>query len=287
MNNLLISNISNISNISSKITLALSTIILLIIIVLIMNYFVGNEGFENSENSENSEYNELKRKFCVNKYQCNQLKALMVYDKEVYPIRTELSEIELDFIYNYIKYSNANEHNEDTHISSYTYSMKISKIDGHVNSSRFAFGTKYNNREIAKNIEELSVKLGIKYIPKDSRDNWGGVGWDLEDKIIKFYTISNDKKTMVCYVYRTTRDEKKNIINTKYLSKKTYDVNKEKTYMFKDGKTVEQYNNVPKVDNIYYKKYPKLKEIISDMNKRGFKLDTYSDYNNFLTLYFD
>ena len=57
--------------------------------------------------------------------------------------------------------------------------------------------------------------------------------------------------------------------------------------MFKDGKTVEQYNNVPKVDNIYYKKYPKLKEIISDMNKRGFKLDTYSDYNNFLTLYFD
>ena len=64
-------------------------------------------------------------------------------------------------------------------------------------------------------------------------------------------------------------------------------MHKEKTNMFKNGKTVEQYNNVSKIDNIYYKKYPKLKEIISDMDERGFYLDTYSDYDNFLNLYFE
>jgi hypothetical protein len=257
-------------------------LIIIILIIVVTNYFVENEGFENSE------YKELKTKIgCSNKYQEQQLKGLLVYDEEVYPIRSEISKSELDFIYNYIKMSSLNDMFKDTHISPYTYSMKISKLNGTINSSRFAFGTKNNHKEIEKNIKQLAKKIGITDLSKESNDLWYGVGWDLEDNIIKFYTISRDKKTLICYVYKTTRDDKKNIIKTKYLSKKTYDVNKDKTYMFKNGKTVEQYNSVPKIDNVYYNKYPQLKEIISDMDNRGFYLDTYSDYDNFLNLYFE
>ncbi len=256
-------------------------LIIIILIIVVTNYFVENEGFENSE------YKELKAKICSNEYQEQQLKGLLIYDEEVYPIRTEISKPELDFIYNYIKMSSLKDQNEDTHISPYTYSMKISKLNGTINSSRFAFGTKSNHKEIEKNIKQLVKKIGITDLSKESNDLWYGVGWDLEDNIIKFYTISRDKKTLGCYVYKTMRDDEKNIIKIKYSSKKTYDVNKDKTYMFKNGKTVEQYNSVPKIDNVYYNKYPQLKEIISDMDKRGFYLDTYSDYDNFLNLYFE
>ena len=271
----------DISLVNSKM---LFLLIIAILIIFIYNYFVENEGFENSE------YAELKAKIgCSNEYQEQQLKCLLVYDEEVYPIRREISKPELDFIYNYIKMSSLKDNAEDTHISPYTYSMKISKLSGGINSSRFAFGTKTknNHKEIENNIKQLAKKIGITDLSKESNDLWYGVGWDLEDNITKFYTISRDKKIFICYVYKTTRDDEKNIIKITYLSKKTYDVNKNTTYMFKNGKTVEQYNSVPKIDNIYYKKYPKLKEIITDMIKRGFELDTYSDYDNFLNLYFD
>ena len=225
-----------------------------ILIIFIYNYFVENEGFENSE------YAELKAKIgCSNEYQEQQLKCLLVYDEEVYPIRREISKPELDFIYNYIKMSSLKDNAEDTHISPYTYSMKISKLSRGINSSRFAFGTKTknNHKEVENNIKQLAKKIGITDLSKESNDLWYGVGWDLEDNIIKFYTISRDKKIFICYVYNTTRDDEKNIIKITYLSKKTYDVNKNTTYMFKNGKTVEQYNSVPKLDNIYYNKYPK------------------------------
>ena len=57
--------------------------------------------------------------------------------------------------------------------------------------------------------------------------------------------------------------------------------------MHKNGKTVEQHNKIPKLDNTYYQKYPEIIELIDDMNNRGFDLDTYSEYDNKLNLYFD
>jgi len=267
---------------NSLVTKILLVILIIIILMIVVDkYFVENEGFESNE------YNELKMNNSFNKYQEQQLKGLFVYDKEVYPIRTSISKPELDYIYNYIKISSSTDIIKDDHISPYTYSMKISKIDGKINSSRFAFGTKTNPTAIEKNIKQLATKLGITDLSKDSNDVWGGVGWDIEDKIIKFYTISNDNKIIICYVYKTTRDDKNNVINIKFLTKKTYNVNKDTTYMFKNGKTVEQHNRVSNIDNIYYKKYPELKEIISGMKIRGFTLDTYSEYDNFLNLYFD
>ena len=92
---------------------------------------------------------------------------------------------------------------------------------------------------------------------------------------------------MIFYVYKTKRDRKNNITSINYDTKKNYDVNKNTTYMYKNGKTVEQHNKIPKLDNTYYQKYPEIIELIDDMNNRGFDLDTYSEYDNKLNLYFD
>jgi len=260
-------------------------IIIIAIVMIIDEYFFKEvkEGFELTE----EKYKNLENKLCSTEYQKQQLKALLVYNYEVFPILDTISKPETEFIYSYIKNSSDKERDENMHISPYTYCISIRKIDGKINSSRFAFGTKKNHVELEKNIKSLSKDIGITDLPNKKDDVWYGVGWDLEDKIIKFYTISKDNKTINCYVYKTERDSKNNIISIKYDKNKKYDVNKEITYMYKDGKTVEQYNNVPKIDNIYYKKYPEIIEIIGDMTKRGFSLDTYSDYNDTLNLYFD
>lgn len=259
-------------------------VILIIIVLLIDNYFLkdSEEGFKiNGKN-----YKKLEDTICSSEYQKKQLRGLLVYHTEVYPILDKISQQEIEFIYSYIQNSSVEDIKINSHISPYTYCINIKKIDGQINSSRFAFGTKTKHKEFEKNIIDLAQKINIE-LPDKKDDLWYGVGWDLEDKLIKFYTISKDSKTMTCYVYNTERDNESNIKQIKYNSKKKYDVNKDVTYMHKDGKTIEQHNNVPKIDNVYYKKYPKITEIINDMNNRGFVIDTYSEYNDTLNIYFD
>ena len=273
-----------------KFSLSLYHIIILIIVIisvvfLIDTYFLKDkeEGFKINE----KEYLKLERELCSSEYQKQQLRGLLVYHSEVYPILDKISEPEIEFIYSYIKISSKKERDENMHISPYTYCISIEKINGNINSSRFAFGTKKNHDELEDNIKKLAKNIGLDNLPDKNGNLWYGVGWDLEENIIKFYTISKDNKTMICYVYKTERDSKNNITSIKYDTKKNYDVNKNTTYMYKNGKTVEQHNKIPKLDNTYYQKYPEIVELIDDMNKRGFDLDTYSEYDNKLNLYFD
>ena len=264
--------------------ITLAIVIIIIIVLLIDNYFLkdNEEGFKINE----KKYKLLEDTICSSEYQKKQLRGLLVYHEEVYPILDKISQVEIEFIYNYIKNSSVEDIKKDNHVSPYTYCINVKKIDGKINSSRFAFGTKTNHKELEKNIKDLAQEININ-LPDKKHHLWYGVGWDLEDKLIKFYTISKDSKTMTCYVYNTERDNESNIKQIKYNSKKKYDVNKDVTYMHKDGKTIEQHNNVPKIDNVYYKKYPKITEIINDMNNRGFVIDTYSEYNDTLNIYFD
>ena len=52
----------------------------------------------------------------------------------------------------------------------------------------------------------------------------------------------------------------------------------------KKSKSVKIENNLPKK---YFKNYPKVEKLTKDMNNIGYELDTYSEYDNKLTLYFD
>lgn len=259
-------------------------VIVIIIVLIIDNYFLKNseEGFKINE----KKYKNLEDTICSSEYQKQQLRGLLVYHEEVYPILDKISQPEIEFIYSYIQNSSLEDRKNNNHVSPYTYCINIKKIEGNINSSRFAFGTKTKHKELEKDIKELAKEINID-LPNKKNDLWYGVGWDLEEKIIKLYTISKDNKAMICYVYKTERDNENNIKQIKYHSKKNYDVNKDVTYMHKNGKTIEQYNDIQKINNVYYKKYPKITEIVNDMNNRGFTIDTYSEYNDTLNIYFE
>ena len=56
--------------------------------------------------------------------------------------------------------------------------------------------------------------------------------------------------------------------------------------MFKKGKTITYDNNV-KIKNSIYLDYPECKDVIKEMEDKGFNLRSYSNYDNTLNLYFD
>ena len=56
--------------------------------------------------------------------------------------------------------------------------------------------------------------------------------------------------------------------------------------MLKDNKKVIQVNSET-LPTIFKKKYPKSTEIFNYMVKNGWELNTYSEYDNKLNLYFD
>ena len=208
------------------------------------------------------------------------------YIKDIYPLQKNISVHEKDFIEKSLHKITDEDIKTNEHISPYSYSCCINKTKNKTNFSRFNIGNKSNQDEFGRDVQKLLNKLEIK-LEKPEMYNWYGIGWDLEENIFKVSFLHKNNNKILCYVYNIEREGKK-IKNIELVSNKIYIVRKDKTIMFKDGKSINQYNVKNKMDiSKYKKKYPEINKIIYNMNKKGFHIDSYSEYDNKLNLYFD
>ena len=173
---------------------------------------------------------------------------------------------------------------ENTDVLPYNFGVRINRNSRVVNHSRFNMATLNENEKFEKYIKELLNDLGIK-INQNRNYKYYGIGWDLEEKKIKINMIHERKRRMVCYTYKVEREDKK-IVKVEFVSMKYYIMTKGSFLMFKKGKTITYDNNV-KIKNSIYLDYPDSKDVIKEMEDKGFKLRSYSNYDNTLNLYFD
>jgi len=210
--------------------------------------------------------------------------AYGIYNNHIYPFDTKISTEEQRYIYSVInRYDHRKEFENTYDISPYSFSITVEKDSDKVNLSRVNIGSVEKDIDVYVNrllqyihVDESLCAQGYKYY---------GVGWDLDDDIIKFYTLSKDKRKIECYVYKVKRNYQNEITKSIFKTKKTYNVGDTITIMHKDGKRVQQVN-LPRptaVDtyNNVANKYIKI------MQRHGFIVDTYSDYDGKINLYFD
>ena len=173
---------------------------------------------------------------------------------------------------------------ENTDILPYNFGVRINRNTKVINHSRFNMATLNENEKFEKYVKELLNDLDIK-INQNRNYKYYGVGWDLEEKKIKISMIHERKRRMVCYTYKVER-EGKQVKKVEFINMKYYIMTKGSFLMFKQGKTISYDNNV-KIKNSIYLDYPDCKDAIKEMEDKGFKLRSYSNYDNTLNLYFD
>ena len=173
---------------------------------------------------------------------------------------------------------------ENKDVLPYNFGVRLNRGDDKINCSRFNIATLNNNKKFEKNILEMLNDIGID-IKENRNYNYYGVGWDLEENKIKVNMIHEHKRRMVCYSYKVVRDKKK-IVDTEFIDMKYYIMTKGTFLMFKKGETIKYDNNV-KIKNSVKLDYPNCMEVVKTMEDKGFKLRSYSNYNNTLNLYFD
>ncbi len=207
-----------------------------------------------------------------------------VYTRNVYPFHRKIGKIEREYISN-LKgvYDYYKEFRETVHISPYSFSISIDKETNKVNLTRVNIGSVES--DITSHVEKLLRHIGVDTQICAPNYKYYGVGWDLVDEIIKFYTLSNDKSKIECYVYKVKRDAENEIVESKFETKKEYDVGKKNTVMHKNGKKIDQ-KNLSRVASMNTK-HPVADDWIKKMKKLGFMLDTHSDYDGKINLYFD
>lgn len=206
------------------------------------------------------------------------------YNKNIFPIKKHITKEEHQFIIRWMDKISINDVLNDPHISTVIISIIIHK-NGKMNKSRLAIGTKTKHKAFKKEVLQLLKNMNI-YHELPSNFKYYGIGWDIEDELLKLYGLNEDNSKIICYVFNIKRDNNK-VIESTYESQKTYNVNKYKTVMLKNGKKVEQINIKNNLPKKYFKDYPKAEKLTNVMNKNGYTLDTYSEYDNKLTLYFD
>lgn len=245
--------------------------ILIFICLLIFGYSVYDKIWKKKENF-NDNKSKLQKKF-------------EIYNKYFYPLSSKLSEDENNFIDKWIKKLEKDDIYNDKHISAFTFGITLHK-NGHINKSRYGIGTKTKFDEFKNDVIRLLKLYKVtKFLPSDY--NYYGVAWDIEDKLIKVYGLNKDNSTIICNVYTIKRNNYK-IKSIEYDSEKTYDVGSDKTIMKKDGKHIKQYNTLIGNYPIHFmSKYQDFDEIIEFTKKHNFHLDTYSEYDGKLNLYFD
>src|SRR5210317_1800263 len=98
-------------------------------------------------------------------------------------------------------------------------------------------------------------------------------------------TRCKDRTKIECHVYKDERNENNDIIKTTFLTRKKYTVGEKNTVMYKDGKEINQVNvsRIKKHDA----HHPLANTWINKMHDLDFTLDTYSEYNDTISLYFD
>ena len=109
---------------------------------------------------------------------------------------------------------------------------------------------------------------GDTFVMHPAALEWYGVGWDIKNDQIKIYFLKNDLSQIYCEEYIRSSSGK--------MREKLYDVGKKSTIMHKDNEAVNQINS-----NTYDH------EVVNKMIGLGFNLDTYSQYGDKITLYFD
>lgn len=214
-------------------------------------------------------------KFCVDKYN--------YYNNEIYPLKEKITKEENELIVTWLNKLTYEDISIDKHISSYTIGYTIHK-NGYVNKSRLGIGTKTKFNMFKKDVLNLFKKFNI-YNILPVNYNYAGIAWDIEDKIIKIYGLSSDNSEIICYVFNCVRNGKK-IKSLEFQSIKKYSVGEEKTIMYKNNNRIAQHNIYNKLPEKYYKLYPESKKIVAKMTNDKWHLDTYSEYDNKLNLYF-
>lgn len=206
------------------------------------------------------------------------------YNHYIYPLEDNITKQENDFIRKWIDKLEERDISKYDHISTYMIGFTIFK-NGHINKSRFGIGTLTKHNEFKNDCMKILKKYSLDLkAPKGFV--WYGVAWDIEDKIIKIYFLNKEKTKIISYVYSVSRTEDRKISEIYFSSKKYYNVNKNNTLMFKNKKVISQVNS--EILPVYLKKrYPKSKKILSKMNNGNWDLNTYSEYNGKLNLYFD
>jgi len=205
------------------------------------------------------------------------------YNNNVFPLTKNITKQENDFIKKWINMLEENDLSKFDHISTYMIGYTIFK-DGHINKSRFGIGTLTKHQEFKNDCLNFLRKYNLEF-KEPPGYLWYGLAWDIEDKILKVYLLNKKRTKIVSHIYSVTRLEDK-ISEIYFSSKKHYNINQDNTLMFKDHQVVSQINT--EILPIYLRnRYPKSKKIISFMNKGKWDLNTYSEYNGKLNLYFD
>tara|TARA_E500000318_G_scaffold106533_1_gene114641 strand:- start:623 stop:1222 length:600 start_codon:yes stop_codon:yes gene_type:complete len=188
------------------------------------------------------------------------------YQKNIFSIYSHLSNQEYSFLIKTLNDISDDDINKDKHLSSYSFVISIE--NDKINTSRFIVGTKTKPENFKKNSIKMLKSLNISE-KSPIGFQWYGIGWDINSNIIKIYFLKKDFSEIVCKEY--TRNPSKKI------REKKYKVGSQTTIMEKDGQKIKQINNFKKFKH----------EILQKMLDLGFSLDTHSEYNKKITLYFD
>ena len=212
--------------------------------------------------------------------------AYGIYNSEITNFHDRISPEEKKYINAIIAdYDPRVEFRHGFEISPYSFSISIDKTNGFVNLTRLNFGSVTTN--IGENVEQLMEYMGISEDLCSPGFKYYGIGWDLRDSIVKFYMLSHDRQKIECHVFKVKRNELNAITSTNFHTKKNYHVGSSNTVMLKNGKSIDQINTnrnriwVEDIGNSTANAW------IKKMQKMGFILDTFSEYDGKINLYFD
>lgn len=191
------------------------------------------------------------------------------FQKNIFSIISSVSDQEYKFILKTLSLITEKDLEEKAHISAYSFPIIIHKNSNKVNPSRITVGTKTNFEAFRKDASKMLNCLGIKEKAPHGFE-WYGVGWDIENDEIKIYFLKKDFSEIRCKEYQRSSALK--------IREKKYKTGVITTEMQKDGEIVKQIN--ANKESFGY-------EIITKMTDLGFAIDTYSEYNDKLTIYFD
>lgn len=215
----------------------------------------------------------------------NNINDYLNYNREIYSFKKKITSAENNFILKWIKKLEHDDTYKYPYISTFTIGYTINHNRKYINKSRFGIGTITKNKEFKNDCIDLfkKINIDINSIKGDYGYDWYGIAWDIEDEILKLYLLNKDKTEIICYVYNVKRTNNK--IISKFINIKKYKVTKNYTTMFKNGNEIIQYN-AKKLPKRLMKKYD-VDNKIKEIKNIGLNLDTYSEYDNKLNLYFD
>lgn len=211
--------------------------------------------------------------------------AYRLFNDEVYPFHENISRSEQAYIEATVDdFDHEVEFENGYEISPYSFSVTIdfSKA-GAVNPTRVNIGSV--ERDISERVRTVLSHMGVRETCCETGYKYYGIGWDLRDEIVKFYSLKHDRSQIKCYVYKVKRDDAHNVVSAVFDTKKTYAVGKRKTIMHKSGMVIEQMN----ASRVGSKDMgdETANAWVGKMQRLGFILDTYSRYDGKINLYFD